>query len=136
MPGLDSFDVRVTLIDSANPFVLIDSTSIATALLGTISSDTGRNALVESIRRAGAVAMGLAADIETAGNIRGTPKAALVYPSMSFTENTTSASRPDIRVQAYSMGLPHPSLHQRHRRSSLVYDQRKTRAVTGKRTTA
>ncbi|KAL4799708.1 PrpF protein-domain-containing protein [Aspergillus venezuelensis] len=110
MPGLDPFDVRVTLIDSANPFVLIDSTSIATALLGTISTDTGRHALVESIRRAGAVAMGLATNIQTAGNVRGTPKAALVYPPKSFTEDTTSASQADIRVQAYSMGLPHPSL--------------------------
>ncbi|KAL4950980.1 PrpF protein-domain-containing protein [Aspergillus filifer] len=110
MPCLDAFDVRVTLIDSANPFVLIDTTSIATALLSTISSDTARNALVESIRRAAAVAMGLATDVETAGKVRGTPKAALVYPPNSFTENATSASQPDIRVQAYSMGLPHPSL--------------------------
>ncbi|KAL4959774.1 PrpF protein-domain-containing protein [Aspergillus stella-maris] len=110
MPGLDPFDVRVTLIDSANPFVLIDSTSIATVLLGTVSSDTARNTLVESIRRAGAVAMGLATDIETAGNVRGTPKAALVYPPKTFTENATSASQTDIRIQAYSMGLPHPSL--------------------------
>lgn len=106
MPNEEPFDVRVTLIDSANPFVLIDTTSIQTALLATIPSDASRNALVESIRRAGAVDMGLATDIETAGRTRGTPKAALVYPP-SF---TLDSERPDIRIQAYSMGLPHPSL--------------------------
>lgn len=106
IPNEEPFDVRVTLIDSANPFVLIDTTSIQTTLLATIPSDSSRNALVESIRRAGAVAMGLATDIETAGRTRGTPKAALVYPP-SFTQDSDN---PDIRVQAYSMGLPHPSL--------------------------
>lgn len=106
MPNEEPFDVRVTLIDSANPFVLIDTTSIQTALLATIPSDSARGALVESIRRSGAVAMGLATDIETAGRTRGTPKAALVYPP-SFTQDS---DRADIRVQAYSMGLPHPSL--------------------------
>ncbi|KAL4735114.1 PrpF protein-domain-containing protein [Aspergillus similis] len=115
MLGQGPFDVRVTLIDSANPFVLIDTTSISTTLLGTISSDEARNALVESIRRAGAVAMGLATDVESAGRTCGTPKAALVYPPSSMHNiyqngSVSSTSQPDIRVQAYSMGLPHPSL--------------------------
>ncbi|KAL5002820.1 PrpF protein-domain-containing protein [Aspergillus recurvatus] len=107
MPAQDAFNVRVTLIDSANPFVLIDATSISTALVATISSESSRNALVESIRRAGAVAMGLASDIEAAGKTRGTPKAALVYPP---TPPQNGSKRSAIRVQAYSMGLPHPSL--------------------------
>ncbi|KAL5047590.1 hypothetical protein BDW71DRAFT_196694 [Aspergillus fruticulosus] len=107
MPAHDPFNVRVTLIDSANPFVLIDATSISTAVVATICSESSWGALVESIRRAGAVAMGLASDIEAAGKTRGTPKAALVYPpSLS----QAGSGRSDIRVQAYSMGLPHPSL--------------------------
>ncbi|KAI9376519.1 PrpF protein-domain-containing protein [Aspergillus egyptiacus] len=101
--GQSPFDVRVTLIDSANPFVLIDTTSIST-LLKSLPSISAQSSLVESIRREGAVAMGLAANVELAGRTRGTPKAALIYPPGDATD------RPDIRVQAYSMGLPHPSL--------------------------
>ncbi|KAE8363457.1 PrpF protein-domain-containing protein [Aspergillus caelatus] len=110
MPSLEPFDVRVTLIDSANPFVLIDTTSISPTLLGTYPSDSDRNDLVETIRRAGAVAMGLATDAEAASRTRGTPKAALVYPPTFTQVGGGKDSRPDIRVQAYSMGLPHPSL--------------------------
>jgi 2-methylaconitate cis-trans-isomerase PrpF len=95
------FTVRVTLIDSANPFVLIDSTSIQT-LFKNLSSEVAQNSLIESIRREAAVAMGLAPTVEAAAQTRGTPKAALVYPPDSETA--------DIRIQAYSMGLPHPSL--------------------------
>ncbi|KAL5343098.1 PrpF protein-domain-containing protein [Aspergillus crustosus] len=100
------FNVRVTLIDSANPFILVDSTSISTALLETLPSDTARDALVESIRREGAVAMGLAPSVEAASKTRGTPKIALVYPP----RGDGPSGRPDIHIQAYSMGLPHPSL--------------------------
>ncbi|KAB8261309.1 PrpF protein-domain-containing protein [Aspergillus pseudonomiae] len=110
MPGREPFDVRVTLIDSANPFVLIDTTSISATLLGTNPSDSDRNDLVESIRRAGAVAMGLATDVEAAGRTRGTPKAALVFPPTITQAGGSIKARPDIRIQAYSMGLPHPSL--------------------------
>ncbi|KAL2862458.1 PrpF protein-domain-containing protein [Aspergillus lucknowensis] len=72
------FSVRVTLIDSANPFVLIDASSIK-ALLQSSHSDSAQNNLVESIRREAAVAMGLASNVEVAAQTRGTPKAALVY---------------------------------------------------------
>ncbi|KAL4867583.1 hypothetical protein BDV12DRAFT_186631 [Aspergillus spectabilis] len=105
-PEQDPFDVRVTLIDSANPFVLIDTTSISTTLLETLPSNSARDALVESIRREGAVAMSLAPSVEAASKTRGTPKVALVYPPRA----DSPSGRPDIHVQAYSMGLPHPSL--------------------------
>ncbi|KAL3492168.1 PrpF protein-domain-containing protein [Aspergillus germanicus] len=95
-----TFTVRVTLIDSANPFVLIDSTSIQTLLTG-LTSDSAKSAIVECIRREAAVAMGLAPTVEVAAQTRGTPKAALVYPP---------SKAADICIQAYSMGLPHPSL--------------------------
>jgi 2-methylaconitate cis-trans-isomerase PrpF len=89
------------LIDSANPFVLIDSTSIQLHLNG-LTSDSVKNTIVESIRREAAVAMGLAPTVEAAAQTRGTPKVALVYPPDFQTA--------DIRLQAYSTGLPHPSL--------------------------
>jgi 2-methylaconitate cis-trans-isomerase PrpF len=95
------FTVRVTLIDSANPFVLIDSTSIQTLLKG-LTSDSAKNTIVESIRCEAAIAMGLASTVEAAAQTRGTPKAALVHPPNSKTA--------DICIKAYSMGLPHPSL--------------------------
>lgn len=107
--GQEPFDVRVTLIDSANPFVLVDATSISTALVATIPSESSRNSIVESIRRAGAVAMGLASDVETAATTRGTPKVALVYPP-TVPHGSHKGGKPDIRIQAYSMGRPHPSL--------------------------
>ncbi|KAF7548541.1 hypothetical protein G7Z17_g6992 [Cylindrodendrum hubeiense] len=106
LPNLKPFDLRVTLIDAANPFVFIDSTSIST-LLNTLPSEDIQHALIESIRCEGAVAMGLAPTVEVAAQTRGTPKIALVYPP---TFPQSSGEKPDIRVQAYSMGLPHPSL--------------------------
>lgn len=98
----DSFSARVTLIDAANPFVMIDTTSIST-LLQTCSPEE-QDDLVESIRITGAVQMGLATDIETASKTRGTPKAVLLYPPV-FSDKGA-----DIRALSYSMGKPHPSL--------------------------
>lgn len=106
LPSQEPFDVRVSLIDAANPFVLIDSTSIST-ILKTLPSDEAQHALVESIRREGTVAMGLATSVDAAAQTRGTPKVALIYPPL-FSQD--GGKTPDIRVQAYSMGLPHPSL--------------------------
>lgn len=103
----DLIDVRVTLIDGANPFVLIDSTSIST-VLKTLPSEIAQHELVECIRQQGAVAMGLAPSLEAASQTRGTPKIALIYPPLLSPDPKTPT--PDLRVQAYSMGLPHPSL--------------------------
>lgn len=102
LPNLEPFDVRVSLVDAANPFVLIDTTSIQTILNGLPSGDAQHD-LVESVRREGAVAMGLAESVEAAALVRGTPKAALMYPP-------PAGGKVDVKVQAYSMGLPHPSL--------------------------
>ncbi|KAL3456767.1 PrpF protein-domain-containing protein [Aspergillus heterothallicus] len=99
------FNVRVTLIDSANPFVLMDTTSIST-IVNNITSDADADTLVEIIRREAAVAMGLAPNVKVAAQTRGTPKVALVYPPTSDSRDSNA----DIRIQAYSMGLPHPSL--------------------------
>jgi 2-methylaconitate cis-trans-isomerase PrpF len=55
---------------------------------------------MELIRRAGAVAMGLATSTEAAAKVRGTPKLAVVSPSQQS----------DIFVSAFSMQKPHPSL--------------------------
>ncbi|KAM0543821.1 hypothetical protein ACHAPJ_012128 [Fusarium lateritium] len=106
LPELVPFQVRVTLIDAANPFVLV-STSSVSSILESLPSPKQQHALVESIRRRGAVVMGLASDTNAAGQIRGTPKIALLQPASCTTSDEKS---PNIRVQSYSMGLPHPTL--------------------------
>ncbi|KAJ3527436.1 hypothetical protein NM208_g10700 [Fusarium decemcellulare] len=107
MPHIEPFHVRVTLIDAANPFVLVDSSSIS-SILKTLSSPDDQHQLVESIRLQGAVAMGLASSLEVAAQTRGTPKIALLRSPARRAAKATE--NPDIRVQSYSMGLPHPSL--------------------------
>lgn len=103
LPGLEPFSAEVTLIDAANPFVLIDARSIPPLLAGTEFRDT----LIETIRRIGAVRMGLAPTVEAAAETRGTPKVALIYaPEFGAADETA----PDVRVLSYSMGKPHPSL--------------------------
>ena len=107
LPAMEAFDVRVTLIDAANPFVLIDATSIA-LVLKMLPSQEARHVVAEAIRREGAVAMGLAPNVEKAALTRGTPKVAFLHPPV-FSQDG-KGTNPDIRVEAYSMGLPHPSL--------------------------
>ncbi|RTE77207.1 hypothetical protein BHE90_008328 [Fusarium euwallaceae] len=104
---LEPFSVRVTLIDAANPFVLVDSSSIST-ILDTLPSLESQHRLVESIRLHGAVAMGLAPSLKVAAKTQGTPKIALLRSPTCRTGKDTK--NPDIRVLSYSMGLPHPSL--------------------------
>ncbi|KAI9148194.1 PrpF protein [Paramyrothecium foliicola] len=105
-PDNGVFHAKVSLIDSANPFVLIDASSIA-GIFENNTSPAAQDALVECIRQHGAVAMGLAHSVEEASRIRGTPKAALLYAPVPSGPHQKPA---DIRVLAYSMGLPHPSL--------------------------
>ncbi|KAJ3455941.1 hypothetical protein MRS44_017423 [Fusarium solani] len=104
---LEPFSVRVTLIDAANPFVLVDSSSIST-ILNTLPSPEARHHLVELIRLHGAVAMSLAPSLKAAAQTRGTPKIALLRSPACRTDKDTKNA--DIRVLSYSMGLPHPSL--------------------------
>ena len=105
LSNIQPFDARVTLIDSANPFIFVDAAFISTQLQQAGSPD-GQHALMESIRQQGAVAMGLAASTEIASKTRGTPKIALISAPLRRAGKPTS----DIRIAAYSMGLPHPTL--------------------------
>ncbi|RHZ53586.1 uncharacterized protein CDV56_106971 [Aspergillus thermomutatus] len=108
-----TFDVRVSLVDAANPFVLVDAASLPMPLPPYTISPTGDSnsnpnnpaflSVVEDIRREGAVRFGLAADPQAAGKVRGTPKIALLS---SAAENDEA----DIRVLAFTMGKPHASL--------------------------
>ncbi|KAJ4985182.1 hypothetical protein SVAN01_09318 [Stagonosporopsis vannaccii] len=103
------FSVRATLIDAANPFVLVDASTLPSYLNTCKKDSTGYLEHMESIRRAGAVLMGLASSTEAAAKVRGTPKLALLSPppadAASNQENSLA-----IQVLAFSMGKPHPSL--------------------------
>lgn len=107
--------VEATLIDAANPFVFVDARSIPQAYKILDPNSSAVIELVESIRRAGAVAFGLAPSLSAAGLTRGTPKIALLSPSTTLAgteliQAGASTEVPDIQVLAYSMGKVHPSL--------------------------
>ena len=125
----DLWPVRTTLIDAANPFVVIDATSLPPELrigMSFISPVPGTSstpilndtdlapylAAVEAIRRAGAVRMGLASSAEKAALTKGTPKAAIVWPPAPcpIPDAIPNGEHPDIQVLAFSMGKPHPTL--------------------------
>ncbi|KAK1980765.1 PrpF protein-domain-containing protein [Colletotrichum cereale] len=100
------FAVDVTLIDSANPFVFVDSETIPAPVREQPADSPLALEVAEAIRRQGAVRMGLASSIEAAGLVRGTPK--LAYLSRPSNDEAGKAAA-DIQVLAYSMGKPHPS---------------------------
>lgn len=99
--GLEAFTAEVSIVDCANPFVLIDAGSLPKAAAQDASAIQAQ--VVEAIRCQAAVCMGLAGTVEEASQTRGTPKAAILAAS-------PIGSKSDIMVTAYSMGKPHPSL--------------------------
>ncbi|UZP39369.1 hypothetical protein NXS19_007185 [Fusarium pseudograminearum] len=104
LPNVAPFKIRATLIDAANPFVMVSAASVAEHLKSEDVPET-KHALVEAIRCQAAVAMGLATSTQAAGLTRGTPKIAILSPPKRSPDSKT----PDIFVLSYSMGLPHPS---------------------------
>jgi len=97
-------DIAATLIDAGAPVVIIDA---QTAGLGAVdfrqwpTASAAEMPRLERIRRAGAVAMGLAKTEEEAQ--RAIPKLAIVAPA-------EPGSDADIKVMMLSMGAPHPAL--------------------------
>lgn len=103
------FSVKATLIDAANPFVLVDASTLPSYLNTCKKDSAGYLEHMESIRRAGAVLMGLASSVEAAAKVRGTPKLALLSTAPADAAATGDRSLA-IHVLAFSMGKPHPSL--------------------------
>ena len=101
--NLPPFAVDVTLVDIANPFVVIDARTLPVAVQTGDPGSALNIEVAEAIRQQGAVLMGLAPSVEAASLCRGTPKLAIVSKPTEETDG-------DIFVQAYSMGKPHPSL--------------------------
>lgn len=99
--NLPPFTVDVTLVDIANPFVVIDARTLPLLVQSGDAGSALNMEVADAIRQRGAVLMGLAPSIEAARLCQGTPKLAIV---------SKPAGEADIHVQAYSMGKPHPSL--------------------------
>lgn len=102
-----TFSVEATIIDCANPFVLVD---IRTMPVPVRDLDAGSERFMryaEAIRKVGAVRMGLAKSVEAAALVRGTPKVAMALAPKAD-EQTGEAA--DANIQAFSMGKPHPTL--------------------------
>lgn len=101
-----TFPVTVSLVDAANPFVLVDASSLPLWKHPSWPDpqDPTFVAIAETIRCKGAVHFGLATNIKAAERVRGTPKIAFLMP---VANNDTEA---DIQVLAFSMGKPHASL--------------------------
>lgn len=112
VPALGDFVVDVTLIDSANPFVLVDAQSLPVAVMSQPEDSALSLQVAESIRRQGAVRMGLARSVEEAAKIKGTPKLAYISSPLPTSDEDGLAKfvPAEIQVLAYSMGKPHPSL--------------------------
>ena len=106
IPALSTFSVTASLVDAANPFIFVNSTSLPLSyhLLDTSAPESLE--IVESIRREGSVMCGLAKDINSAAAVRGVPKIAVLSPSIDSGDKATGQR---IHVQSYSMGKPHPS---------------------------
>ena len=116
-PGIpNQVTVRATLIDAANPFIFVDSSTLP-PVYHQLGPDAPTSLdIIESIRRQGAVTMGLAPDVKTAARTRATPKIAVLAPPR-IDANTDSLNadggrerQADIDVTAFSMGKVHPSL--------------------------
>ena len=108
-----AFSVRATMIDASNPFIFVDSKTLPAAYLEAGASAISSLEMIEAIRRAAAVCMGLAKDVEVAALTRGTPKIAILSQPDAVTTVDASLQRgrvPDAAVVAYSMGKLHPSL--------------------------
>lgn len=103
--------VTVSLVDASNPVVFVAAADLG--LNGTeapeaIDADNRLTGILEAIRRAGAVAMGLADRPEAAGLAN--PKIALVAPPRPFRAldgATVPADAADIAVRMMSMGKAH-----------------------------
>ena len=114
--GTAALEVRATLVDAGNPFVLVDASTLPIPLIKTLllQQDTLPLSDLNNIRCEAAVMMGLAASIEQARLTHGTPKIAMVLsPSEAarfFPEEAHNGCQPDVSVISLSMGKLHPSL--------------------------
>jgi 2-methylaconitate cis-trans-isomerase PrpF len=109
--GLGS--VEASCIDAANPCIFVAAETVGktgTELPQVLERDSAFLAAMESIRQAGSVRMGLAADPAAAATLASIPKVAMVgaaQDSPTLSGRTLAAAEADIAVRMISVGQPH-----------------------------
>lgn len=105
----DQLTVESTLIDCTNPFILVNSASLPESYSKDGPEKKQSQAIIEAIRQAGSVRMGLTRDLADAALRRGTPKIAVVGPLCMWKHVNASLPPADVEVTAFSGGILHPS---------------------------
>ena len=104
------------MVDAAKPCVIVRARDIGltgTELPESLDTNTAVLARLEAIRRAGAVAMGLAGTEEEARQSRGIPAVGFVAPPMdapTLSGETVRAEQVDLTARFISNGQPHRAL--------------------------
>lgn len=107
---LNDFSIQVSMVDAANPFVFVDAATMPPVWQSFGRNDPAALEIVEAIRCTAAVRMGLAINKASAHLVRGTPKIAVLSPTISKMDDRCEIETPaDISVTSYSMGKMHPS---------------------------
>jgi len=114
LPGLGT--LQATMINAGIPTIFVNAEAIGyigTERQDTINGDERALAMLESIRAAGAVFMGLIAHVDEALNRQHTPKVAFVAKPADYIASSgksVSASEVDLLVRAVSMGKLHHAM--------------------------
>ncbi|SDI73576.1 2-methylaconitate cis-trans isomerase PrpF [Propionivibrio dicarboxylicus] len=114
VPGIGR--IEATLINAGLPTIFVAAESIGfkgTELQPDINPHPEVLARIETIRRAGAVAMGLAATPEEAGKTAHTPKLSFVAPPQTYTASDGRRVRAediDLLARVFSMGPLHHAM--------------------------
>jgi len=105
--------IEASLVDAANPCVFVRAADLG--LTGgedprELDKDAGFLSTMEAIRRAGSVAMGLAANLDAAARLVSIPKVAMLAAPRDWTTlsgEAMAAGQCDIAVRMISVGQPH-----------------------------
>jgi 2-methylaconitate cis-trans-isomerase PrpF len=114
IPGHGS--IEASLVDAARPCVIVRARDIGltgTELPESLDANTEVLALLESIRRVAAIAMGLAGSDEEARQSRGIPAVGFIAPPMdapTLSGEMIQATDIDLTARFISNGQPHRSL--------------------------
>lgn len=112
VPGLGT--IKASLVDAANPVVYVRASDLgktATEPPGDLDGDKDLMTLIEAVRRAGAVAMGMADTPESVK--RSNPKVAMLGPAaqfMSLDGASHETATHDLNVRLVSMGNFHRAI--------------------------
>ena len=111
IPGLGT--IEASCIDAANPCVFVVAEDIGKTgveLPDALERDSHFLEVMEQIRLAGSVRMGLAPDLAAAQRIPSIPKVAMVCApkdALTLSGSTLSAKDTDINIRMISVGQPH-----------------------------